>query len=497
MTGGHDDAASVETIDMTAKMQAPGTMRGALSFGAATRSDAGLLRALVIAAGIGWSVLFVAIGLRYELQLYADGSIFSYAVAVQDAWAFHWHNISGRLFVYLFCYGPAEAFVELTKNARGGIVVYGFLFFSAQLLGLIATYAADRSNGRIVFGYACLSTACLCPLVFGFPTEMWMAHALFWPTLAVCHYARGGIAGTATVLAALLALVLTHEGAVVFAVGIVSTLLLRGVRDAALLRAAAAFLVAMSIWAAVKATFPPDDYIAGVLADAAMNIIDVSNLWNDLTRLLIGALAGYGIAFLVLRRLTPAKAHLYAAAVVALALAGYWLWFDHALHTENRYIIRTALLIATPALGALAIAHSLEADGRLRLPVPHLPRLSAALTGGTTARAVAGAIMLVMLVHAVETAKFVTAWTGYRAAMRALATGTASDPALGYLRFASSARIGVDLEPAVSVFDYFIPVGAVGAQVCTDTARCGPGRELFWLSCQLAAANEGQSRCPR
>ena len=55
-----------------------------------------------------------------------------------------------------------------------------------------------------------------------------MAHALFWPTLAVCHYARGGIAGTATVLAALLALVLTHEGAVVFAVGIVSTLLLRG-----------------------------------------------------------------------------------------------------------------------------------------------------------------------------------------------------------------------------------------------------------------------------
>jgi hypothetical protein len=72
------------------------------------RSDTDLLRTLVIAAGICWSVLFVVIGLRYELQMYADGSIFSYSVAVQDAWAFHWDNISGRLFVYLFSYVPTE-----------------------------------------------------------------------------------------------------------------------------------------------------------------------------------------------------------------------------------------------------------------------------------------------------------------------------------------------------------------------------------------------------
>ena len=161
---------------------------------AAIRSDIASLRTVVIAAGICWSVLFVVIGLGYELQMYGDGSLFSYAVAVQDAWAFHWHNISGRLFVYLFCYVPAETYVELTRDAGGGIVVYGFLFFVAPLLGLVATFAADRSKGRIVFCTACASTACLCPLVFGFPTEMWMAQALFWPALAVCHYARGGIA---------------------------------------------------------------------------------------------------------------------------------------------------------------------------------------------------------------------------------------------------------------------------------------------------------------
>src|SRR5262249_17121924 len=97
------------------------------------------------------------------------------------------------------------------------------------------TFAADRSKGRIIFSYACLSTACLCPLVFGFPTEMWMAHALFWPTLAVCHYASGN-KGIALVFAMLLALVFTHGGALIFAVAIVVMLSLRGVLDGAFLR---------------------------------------------------------------------------------------------------------------------------------------------------------------------------------------------------------------------------------------------------------------------
>ena len=43
------------------------------------------LRGLAILAGLSASVLFVVIGLGYELQLYGDGSIFSYAIAVRDA----------------------------------------------------------------------------------------------------------------------------------------------------------------------------------------------------------------------------------------------------------------------------------------------------------------------------------------------------------------------------------------------------------------------------
>jgi len=82
----------------------------------AIRSDSDVLRALVIAVGLCWSVAFVAIALRYELELYADGAMFSYAVAVQDVWAFHWHNISGRLSVFLLTLLPAEISVGLSGN---------------------------------------------------------------------------------------------------------------------------------------------------------------------------------------------------------------------------------------------------------------------------------------------------------------------------------------------------------------------------------------------
>ena len=135
----------------------------------AIRSAQQSLRIVVITAGIGVSILFLVVGICAELQMFGDGSIFSYAIAAQQAWPFHWHNISGRLFSYVFVHVPAETYVALTNDPRGGILVYGLLHFSSPLLGLLVTLAADRTAGRVIFTYACLSTACLCPLVFGVP----------------------------------------------------------------------------------------------------------------------------------------------------------------------------------------------------------------------------------------------------------------------------------------------------------------------------------------
>jgi hypothetical protein len=479
---------------MTSGISGPATVAYASRDVISGHSDINVLRAFAIAAGICWSVLFVVIGLRYELQMYADGSIFSYAIAVRDAWAFHWHNISGRLFVYLFCHLPAETYVELAGDPYGGIVVYGFLFFVAPLLGLTATFAADRSRGRIIFSYACLSTACLCPLVFGFPTEMWMAHALFWPTLAVCHYARSSKGDIALVFATLLALVFTHGGALIFAVAIVVTLSFRGVRDAAFLRPAGAFFVVLSIWAVVQATFPPDQYIAVVLHSAALHVFDVTILAGHLVLLLLITLASYGIAFCVVRRLSPAKASICAVSMVALGLGAYWLWFDGTLHTDNRYYLRTVLLIATPVLGVLAAAYALRADGRLNFATPFMRRPMAALAIDAVTRLAAGAIVLVTLVHIVETEKFVRAWRDYEVAIRTLATGALSDPALGDPHFVSSDRIDPELNRlSWSSTTHFLSV-LVTPRFAPVRLVIDPNANYFWLSCTTATANQEAHR---
>jgi hypothetical protein len=483
---------------MTAELARTAMMTGAALNDRAAGSDARRLRRLVVALGLGWSALFILVGVGYGLQMYADGSIFSYSVAVRAGWAFHFHNIADRMFVFAFSHLPAEAYVGLTGDARGGIFLYGLLFFAAPLAGLLACFAADRSPGRVLFGCACLSTACLCPMVFGFPTEMWVAHSVFWPALALCHYARANIAGTAAVLAALLALALTHEGGVVFAVAILVTVALRGLRDVAFLRTAAALVVVLAVWGAVKVTLPPDDYYASIIPAAATNFIDVRSLLaSDFFMLLVVALAAYGVALLALRRLVPALARVWAFALVALALAVYWQWFDHALHTQNRYYVRTAIFFSTPVLGTLTVLRALRAEDRLHLPAAWMTRLASlvadgvtALARGAAARAAFGAIMILTLVHAVETAKFVVGWTRYEAAVRALAMGAASDPALGDPRFVSSDRIDADTNRlAWQTTTQFLSV-LVAPGLAPNRLVVDPSAGYFWLTCKLATAVE-------
>ena len=456
-------------------------------------SEREALRVALIVAAIGSSLLFIIVGLRYGLQMYADGSMFSYSVAVEEAWKFHWHNISGRLFVFLFSCVPAQAYVHLTRDAHGGIALYGLLFFAAPLLGLIATYATDRSRGRIIFSYACLSTVCLCPLVFGFPTEVWISHALFWPTLALSHYARGRLAG-ALVFAAMLALILTHAGALIFAAVILMTLLLRGLRDPAFLRALGCLLLAIASWLLVLKVFPADPLVAEMMWRAALHVFDPAILAGDLVLLLLATLAGYAIAFAFLRRLTGQWAHVHAGAIVVAALAVYWLFLDHALHADNRYYLRTVLLLATPAIGALAGVHALAAEGRLDCSWTFLSRVVRAVSRKAVIRFAAGAVALIMLVHVVETAKFVSAWNRYTGAVRTLATGSLSDPELGDVRFVSSQRLGDELNR----LSWFSTTPYLSVLLAPDFAPTrlviDPRSNYFWLTCRTATANAEADR---
>ncbi len=475
---------------MTASPSLRDVIRDGFWIDVASRSHVDLLRTVVVAVGLSWSVAFIAIGIGYELELFGDGSMFSYSVAVDDAWAIHWHNISGRAFVYLFSILPAEIYVELTKDAQGAIVLYGLLHFAAPLLGLLATLAADRSKDHIIFVYACLSTALLSPLVFGFPTEMWIAHALFWPALAICHYARDGIGSFVLVFTVLLALAFTHEGALVLVAVIVTTLLIRRRNNAASVKCVGAACAVMSIWLFVKLTCPPDSYYAPVFARAALHFFDPTIFESDLTLLLFATIASYLLIFVIIYRLSRPKTWIFASVFVIIALASYWLFFDQGLHATNRYYMRTALVVVTPVLGVLAVTKAFNTERwRLSLQVPWLNDFMAAGTGRATARILYGLFFLITLVYAVETFKFVVAWNSYEAAVRALAMGTASDRNLGDPNFVSSTRIDANLNrpswnsttPYLSVL---LAPGFAPARLVVD-----PAANYFWLSCDMATAN--------
>ena len=475
---------------MTASPSHHDVMRDGFRITVASRSDAHWLGTIVVAVGLSWSVAFVAIGLGYQLELFGDGSIFSYAVAVDDAWAIHWHNISGRVFIYLFSILPAEVYVELTKDAHGAIVLYGLLHFAAPLLGLLATFAADRSKDHIIFVYACLSTALLGPLVFGFPTEMWIAHALFWPTLAFCHYSRDGIGSLVLLFTVLLALAFTHEGALVFVATIVTTLLIRQRNSARSAKCIGAVLVLALIWLLVKLTCPPDSYYAPVFASAALHFFDATIFENDLTLLLFATIASYFLVLILLCRLSRSMSWIFASLFVTIELASYWLWFDQGLHATNRYYMRTLLVVVTPVLGVLAVAKVFTAERwPLSIEVPWLVNLIRAGTGRAATRLFSGIFFLTTVVYAVETIKFVTAWSNYKGAVRALAVGTASDRELGDLHFVSSTRIDANLNrpswnsttPYLSVL---VAPGFAPTQLVVD-----PAANYFWLTCETATTN--------
>jgi hypothetical protein len=464
---------------------------------AASRSPASrqetLLRSLVVAAGLSWSFAFVVLALVYELQLYADGAMFSYAVAVQDVWVFHWHNIANRITVFVLTLWPAEIFVGLTGRPYAGIVVYGFLFNVAPLIGLGWTFITDRSGNHAIFVFACASTTLLCPLVFGFPTEMWMAHALFWPTLALAHYARRGTVGAAVLSIAMAALVLTHAGGVVLAFVIVATLAFYGLRHPLFVRGGVALFVAIALWVIVKIAYPPDDYFADVLVRAGLRFFDPAIFQVNLVVLLIVVLVGYGLLFRVLSRVTTVDTALPAAtALTAIALLIYWLQYDQWIHASNRYYLRTVLVVITPVFGVLSAFYAMRADSA---PPEFLglPKIAKHLSSATAIRAYIGAIVLVTAIHVVQTAKFVTDWTAYKTAIRALALGSASDPALGDPRFVSSQRISPELNQ-LSWFSTVEYLSIIVSDFKPERIVVDPAGNYFWLSCQTATENAKAAR---
>ncbi len=457
-----------------------------------SRVDSRILRLLVIGTGLGWSIAFPAIALYHQLELYGDGAMFSYAVAVQDVWAFHWHNVSGRSSVFFLTLLPAETMVGLTGRPLAGLVTYGLLFYIAPLIGLILTYVADRSRRRSIFFYGCCSTALSCPLIFGFPTEMWLAHAIFWPALAISHYAKRTIAGSLLVFVSQLLLAFTHEGALVLLIAIVATLIPRGLRSVQFKRAMISLIVILTLAAASKVALPPDDYYAGVLLRAALHFFDPEIFREEIVLLLSAALAGYAAVFVVISMISPERAWIYSLGITLAALSVYWLQFDQFIHASGRYYLRTALVLLTPMFGVAAALSAMAEDEITLNPFVTLRDLLILSNQGVV-YAFAGAFTVVTLIHAVETEKFTREWAEYRNAIAGLALGQESDPWLGYPDFVSSARISPSLN-SLSWFSTVPYLSVILANFSPKRLVIDPAGNYFWLSCATATQNENATR---
>jgi hypothetical protein len=456
--------------------------------GRALRLDNRSFRLLIVGTGLCWSVTFPVIALFYQLELYGDGAMFSYAVAVRDVWAFHWHNISGRTSVFLLTLLPAEALVRITDSPSAGIIAYGLLFYISPLIGLAVTYATDRSPGRIIFVYACGSTALLCPLIFGFPTEMWLAHAMFWPTLALSHYAKMTRSGALLVFTAWILLAFTHEGALVLLLAIAATLAPRGLWSTTFVRAAISLMIVAILAVAAKIILPPDDYYADAFLRAGLHFLDPKIFRVEVVLILLTAIIAYSAILMLLSIWFPRWACIWALGILLGLLSIYWLHLDHSVHASSRYYLRTALVIVTPLLGMLAASAALTREGIVLNRLTRLRHILILSRGGTLC-ALASIFLVVTLTHAIETGKFVASWIDYRDAIAMLAMSGNSDPALGDPRFVSAERISPALAP-LSWFSTVPYLSIILSNFRPNRLIIDPAGNYFWLSCRTATRNK-------
>ena len=413
---------------------------------------------------------------------YGDGAIFSWAVALGEGWDIHWRNIAPRASAYVLQLRPAELAGAWTQSPRVAIAAYGILLAAPQALGLAATFVFDRTRQRVFFVFACASTACLAPLVFGFPSEMLLAHALFWPTLALATCAGRTRRAALMVFGFMLATAFTHEAALGLLAGIVGVQWLRGAGHPAFLRALACFVAVVAVWLAVNRAIPPDAYYGEVRLRAASEFLEARSLAFPEARLLASALAAYFALALCLRPFT-ARAGALAALATLAGLGLFWWRFDTILHAESRYYARTILLAGTCILAVVAALIFLRSEGRAgRIEKLGAPALDALSRAGWI---FPGALAVLLVVHVVETTKFVRGWLDYRAAVRALALGEAADPQLGAPFFVSSARIAPDVD-RLSWFSTTPYFSALVADFAPNRIVVDPKGNYFWMDCGMA-----------
>jgi hypothetical protein len=251
-------------------------------------------------------------------------------------------------------------------------------------------------------------------------------------------------------------------------------------------------ILVLILAATSKFVFPPDDYYAGVLLRAALHFFDLEVFKVEVVLVLSAALMAFGALFAMMKLSASKRACMYSFGIVLALLTIYWLKFDHSVLANSRYYLRTALVLLIPMFAALATLSAMEEEELAIQPFVQLRGTMLSFSDRTIC-ALTAAFLIVTSIHAVETAKFVTAWTNYRTAIAVLATGDEADPSLGDARFVSSARVPAALAP-LAWFSTIPYLSVLLANFLPNRLVIDPAGNYFWLSCASATKNRDADR---
>ncbi|MCK8784429.1 hypothetical protein M0638_08560 [Roseomonas sp. NAR14] len=397
-------------------------------------------------AGIGWLVgLYAAAALAapllylgWHLEAYADGSYFSFALLARQSWDYVWSNFPGRLSTFLLCVEPAAAWLALTGDDAGALRLYGMLFGAMPLLGLLASLAVLPRHARGELLWPAVSFLVFGLLTLGFPTETWLTQSAFWPLLFAIRHLPEHPAGRRGHLAALVLLgavyVFSHEAMVLgLPLLALAALRLRGGPGGRRLLAtvAAVFAALLLAWVAVKVGLrPPNaETTERVAANQFSLLMPKAQLTNPLLQkagIVLALLVPAWLLwprFLQTSRARRAAILSVAAAVLAAALVAAW-----GLYGPHRYAARAVVLFATPALGLLCLLTRLDTGEAL--PAGDRPRVR------FDAWPYLPVVVLALVLHLGEGAKFLREWARFSALLGAVADGRApleGQPSLGLL----------------------------------------------------------------
>src|SRR5262249_15611253 len=140
---------------------------------------------------MGFNFAFAVAYVTAELTLCSDGSFFSFTMAVRRPWDLLCCNFPCRRSTAdLLTSAPALLNHQAIRTATSSQRLYAITSLCWPGVGIMATRMLYRTADKRCSAYFNVASLTTPLFTFGFPTEVWMTCALFWPALCCCACAN-------------------------------------------------------------------------------------------------------------------------------------------------------------------------------------------------------------------------------------------------------------------------------------------------------------------